>query len=116
PPEPPDGATTQTDPRLMGVAREAPAFTAAGLVEELKTEGEEEREDAFDKRFGVAQERTVDRLIAEVDGDRAVVAYRFGGVSHVSFPVQRSLARSTRGEGNTGKNQVYGRRLGLLAA
>jgi transposase-like protein len=108
----PDGETTQTDPRIMGVAREAPALTAAGLVEELKTEGEEEGEDACDKRFGVAQERTVGRLIAEVNGDRAVVAYRFGGVAHVSFPVQWSLARSRHGEGNTLKDQVYGERLG----
>ena len=38
----------------MGVARQAPTLTAAGLVEELKAEGEEEGEDEFDKRFGVA--------------------------------------------------------------
>jgi len=48
--EAPDGKTPQTDPRILGVAREAPALTAAGLVEELKTEGEEEGEDACDKR------------------------------------------------------------------
>jgi len=35
----------------MGVARQAPTLAAAGLVEELKAEGEEKGEDELDKRL-----------------------------------------------------------------
>ena len=98
--DPPDGETTQADTGLVGVARQAPTRAAAGLVCELQAEREEKREHALDKCLGVAQERKVGRLIAEVDGDRAVVAYQFGGVSHVSSPVQMPLAWSRHGEGN----------------
>ena len=37
----------------MGVARQAPTLTAAGLVEELKAEGEEKGEDELDKRLSL---------------------------------------------------------------
>ena len=84
----------------MGVARQAAALAAAGLVEELKAESEKKREHELDKRFGVAQELSVGRLIMEIDGERAVVACRFGGLSHVSSPGQRPLARRRHGEGN----------------
>ena len=40
----------------MGVTRQAPTLAAAGLVEELKTEGEEEGQDELDKRLGVVEE------------------------------------------------------------
>ena len=36
----------------MGVARQAAALAAAGLVEELKAEREEKREHELDKRLG----------------------------------------------------------------
>lgn len=108
----PEGEPAQANPRVMGVAREAPTLTAAGLVEELKVKGEEEGEDEFDQRCGVAQEGKVGYLIEEVDGDRAVVAYRFSGVSQVSFPVQRSLAQRRHGEGHALKDHAYGERLG----
>src|SRR4029450_2614396 len=81
-------------------------LAATGFVGELKAEGEEEGEDEFNKRFGGAQERKVGRLIAEVDGDRAVVTYRFGSVSHVSSPGQMPLARMRHGEGNVLKDQA----------
>ena len=68
----------------MGVACQAAPLAAAGLVCELEAEGEDKGEDELDKRFGIAQELRVGRLIAEIDGDRAVVAYRFGCVSQVS--------------------------------
>src|SRR2546422_600531 len=70
----PDGETTQANPRVMGVARQAPTRAAAGLVEELKTESEKKREHELDKRCGVTQERKVGRLIVEIDGDGAVYA------------------------------------------
>ena len=96
----------------MGVARQAAALAAAGLVEELKAESEKKREHELDKRFGVAQERSVGRLIMEIDGERAVVACRFGGVSHVSSPGQMPLARMRHGEGHVLKDQASCERLG----
>ena len=51
----PDGEPAQANPGIMGVARQAPAAAAGGLVGELKAEGEEKGEDELDKRFGVAQ-------------------------------------------------------------
>jgi hypothetical protein len=96
----PDGETTQAETGIVGVARQAAALAAAGLVEELKAEREKKREHELDKRFGGAQELSVGRLIMEIDGERAVVACRFGGLSHVSSPGQRPLARMRHGEGN----------------
>jgi hypothetical protein len=49
----PDGETTQPDTGIVGVAGQAPALAAAGLVEELKAESENKREHELDKRFGV---------------------------------------------------------------
>ena len=45
----PDGETTQPDTGIVGVAGQAPALAAAGLVEELKAEREEKREHELDK-------------------------------------------------------------------
>ena len=75
----------------MRVARQAPTRAAAGLVEELKAEGEEEGEDELDKRVGVGQEPNVGRLIVEIDGDRTVFACQFGSLSHVSPSVQMAV-------------------------
>ena len=97
----------------MGVARQASTLAAAGFVEELKAEGEEEGEDEFDKRFGVAQERQVSRLIVEIDGDGAVFAWRFGGLSHVSSPCRWLLVKMRHREGNALKDQAYCERLGV---
>src|SRR5258705_13687165 len=55
----PDGEPAQANPRVMRVARQAPTRAAAGLVEELKAEGEEEGEDELDKRVGVVEKRKV---------------------------------------------------------
>ena len=81
--DPPEGETTQPDTGIVGVAGQAPALAAAGLVEELKAEREEKREHELDKRLGVTQELKVRRLILKIDGDGPVVACRIGGVSHV---------------------------------
>src|SRR6266481_3663660 len=91
----------------MGVARQASTLTAAGLVEELKAEGEEEGEDELDERLGVGQEPKIGRLIVEIDGEGAVVTYRFGGVPHVSSPGQRPFAQMRHGEGNVLKDQMF---------
>src|SRR5712691_1133339 len=90
----------------MRVARQALTRAAAGLVEELKAE------DELDERVGVVQEPKIGRLIVEIDGEGAVVTYRFGGVPHVSSPGQRPFTQMRHREGNILKEQVYCERLG----
>ena len=96
----------------MGVARQAPAAATRGLVCELEADRQDKGEDELDKRFGVAQELEVGSFIVEIDGEGAVLACRFGCVSHVSSPVQMPLARMRHGEGNVLKDQAYCERLG----
>src|SRR5215831_13211001 len=72
--DPPDGETPQPDTGIVGVAGQAPALAAAGLVEELKAEREEKREHELDKRLGVTQELKVRRLVLKIDGDGPVLA------------------------------------------
>ena len=69
-------------------------------------------EDELDKRFGVAHECKVGRLIVEIDGDRAVFACRFGTLSHVSSPCRWLLVRMRHREGNVLKDQAYCERIG----
>jgi hypothetical protein len=38
----------------MGMTREAPATATGGLVEELKADGQDESQHAFEKRFPIA--------------------------------------------------------------
>ena len=87
----PDGETTQPDTGIMGVAGQAPAPAAAGLVDELKANREEKGEDELDKRLGVTQELKVGRLILEIDGDGAVLACRFGGCVPCLTPMQMAI-------------------------
>jgi hypothetical protein len=91
----PEGETTEPETGLVGVAGQAPALAVAALVEELKTEGEDKRQHEFDKRFCVAQEFKVGRLIVEVDGAGPVVAGRFGSLSHGSPAVQMVVGVET---------------------
>jgi len=84
--DPPDGETTRPDTGIVGVAGEAPALAAAGLVEELKAESEEKGEHALDKRFGITKELKVRRLILKIDGDGPVLACWLGCVFHLSPP------------------------------
>jgi hypothetical protein len=72
----PDGETTQPETGIVGVAGQAPALAAAGLVEELKAEREEKREHELDKCLGVTEELKVRRLVLKIDGDGPVVACR----------------------------------------
>jgi hypothetical protein len=90
----------------MGGAREAGPLAAAGLVEELKAEGEEEGEDELAKRFGVGYEGTVGRLIGEIDGEGTVMAGRFGGRSHVSSPGRWLSVKMRHRERNVWKAQA----------
>ena len=87
----PDGEPTQAETGIVGVARQAPTRAAAGLMGELEAQRKDEGEDKIDKRLGVVEKRKVGRLIVKVDGDGPVVACRYGGLSHVSPPVQMAM-------------------------
>jgi len=67
----------------MGVTREAPATATGGLVEELKADGQDEGQHAFEKRFPIAQELKVGCFVLKIDGDGPVYAWLFGCVMHV---------------------------------
>jgi hypothetical protein len=43
-------------------------------------------QDIFEKRFAIAQELKVGRVVSKIDGDGAVFAGPFGGCAHVSPP------------------------------
>jgi hypothetical protein len=88
---PPNGETTQADTDVMGVTRQAPTAATSGLVGELKAQGEEQGEDAFDKRFAVATELNVGRFIVEIDGDGAVVPRLCGGCGPCVTPRSSGL-------------------------
>jgi hypothetical protein len=96
----------------MGVAGQTPALTAASLVEELKAESENKREHELDERSGGAQELRGGRLIVEIDGNGAVFAGRFGGLSHVSSPCRWLSAKMRHRTDNALKDQTYGERIG----
>jgi hypothetical protein len=68
----PDGDSTQPDPEVMRVAGQAPTSLTRRFVFELKAQGEEKGEDAFDKRFAIAKQLIIGRFVLKVDG------YRFG--------------------------------------
>src|SRR6266700_1419565 len=72
----PNSEPTQADSNIMGVARQAPAATTAGLVCELKTEGEEKSEDEFDKCLAIVHQLKVSGVIVEIDGNRAPFKFR----------------------------------------
>ena len=76
--DPPDGETTQPETGIVGLAGQAAALAAVGLVEELKAESEEKREHKLDKRLGITKELKVDCLILKINGDGPVVACRLG--------------------------------------
>ena len=80
----PDGEPAQTDPDLMGVAGQAPTAVTGRLVEELKAEGEKEREYEFNKGLAVAKQLKVGRFVSKIDGNGTVVSNRFGRCAHRS--------------------------------
>src|SRR5438128_11873195 len=88
----PDGEPTQPDTGIVGVAGQAPALAAAGLVYELKAEREEKREHELDKRLGVTKALKVRRLILKIDGESTGLACRLGCLSHLSPPLRLSFA------------------------
>jgi len=57
---------------------QALASATARLVRELNVQSEEVSHNAFDKRLAVAKELKIGRLVLKINGDRPVVAGRFG--------------------------------------
>jgi hypothetical protein len=82
----PDGHPTQPDTDIMGVARQAPALATGRLVFQLKTQGQDEGENKFQKRFAIAKQLKVGGFILNIDGNGAVFSCAFGCVSHGSPP------------------------------
>jgi hypothetical protein len=79
------------------VARQAPASLTGRLVGELKAEGQEKGEDAFDKRLAIAKQLKVGGFILEINSDSAVFSCRFGCCAPVSpLDHQVSQAEETR--------------------
>ncbi len=76
----------------MGVSRETGAAATRGFVGELQAKGEKTGEDELDKRLAIVHQLKIGGFIGEIDGDGAVFACRFGGLSHVSSPCRWPLA------------------------
>src|SRR5207237_5294117 len=68
----------------MRMAGQASPSLTSRLVCELKTQGEEEREHAFDKRLAVATQLIVGRFVVKIDSDGPVFAGLAGRVAHGS--------------------------------
>jgi hypothetical protein len=78
----PDGKTTQPDPDIMRVARQAPSAATGRLVCELKADGQDEGKHPFDKGLAIAKQLNVGRFILKIDRDGPICAGLAGGVSH----------------------------------
>ena len=75
----------------MGVAHQAPATTTAGLVFELKAQGEEKSEDEFDKCLAIVHQLQVGGWLLEIDRNGTVLAGRFSALSHGSSSVEMAV-------------------------
>jgi hypothetical protein len=80
----PDSDSTQANTDIMGMAGEAPATAADGLMFQLKTQGQHKGHNTFQKPLTVAKQLKVGRFVSKIDGDGAVFARRFGRCAHVS--------------------------------
>jgi hypothetical protein len=75
----------------MGMTGQTATTGTGRLVDKLKADREDEGKDKFDKRFAIAEQLKVGGRILEIDGDGAVLAWRFGGLSHVSSSVAMAI-------------------------
>ena len=75
----------------MGVARQTTASVTGRFVGELKAQREDESEDKLDKCFAIVNQLKVGGFILEIDGNRAVFPWCFGGPSHVSSSVKMAV-------------------------
>ena len=93
----PDGQTTQPDPHIMRVTRQAPSTTTGCLVGELKAKGQEKGEHELEKRLAIVKQLKVRRFMLKIDGNGPVFSRRFGCCAHVSpLGHQVSQADETR--------------------
>ena len=76
----------------MRVAGQASTAATDRLMRELKAQGEEKGEDAFEKRLTVAKELKVGGFVVKIDGDGAVFAGLASGVWHGSSSGQGGVA------------------------
>src|SRR5262252_4504801 len=86
----------------MGVARQAPAPITGGLVLQLEAEGQQEGEDALEKRLTIAQQVEVGGFVSKIDRHSAVVSRQFGCAAHVS----PSVIRAQKLMGHDGSNAL----------
>jgi hypothetical protein len=109
----PNGQTAEPNAGIMRVAGQTAAVTGR-FVDELKTQGEDEGEDKLDKCLAIVNELQVGGWILKIDGNRAVLPRRFGGLSHVSSPLKSRRVWMRHREGNVLKWQAYCERVGAL--
>ena len=69
-------------------------------------------QDTLDTRLGVVKELAVGRFVVEIDGDGAVCAGRFDGLSHVSSPCRWLSVAMRHREGKALKDQAFGEKIG----
>jgi hypothetical protein len=89
------------------MAGEAAIIVTGRFMGELKAQGKDEGEDKLDKRLAIADQLEVGGWVLEIDGDGTVLAYRFGGLCHVSSPCRRWWVQMRHGESNVLKWQGY---------
>jgi hypothetical protein len=65
--ETPDGKTTQPDPDVMRVARQAAAPVTGRLMPQLKAQGEDESDHQFDKGVGKEKRQISDHRLQAID-------------------------------------------------
>src|SRR5262249_11224464 len=93
----PDGDSTQADPDIMRVARQAPPAVTGRLVEELKAKRQHEGEHTLEKRLPIAKQMKVGCFVSKINGNGAVFAGPFGGFPHVS-PPRSQVVRAHKGQ------------------
>jgi hypothetical protein len=81
--EPPDSEPTQPNTDIVRVTGQAPTATTGRLVCQLKAQGQEKGEDAFDKGLAITKQLRVGRFVLKINGDGPVCAWLFGCVTHV---------------------------------
>jgi hypothetical protein len=66
------------------MARQASATATGGFVLQRKTEEQDEGQDTFQKCFPIAKQLEVRCFAPEIDGNGAVLSFRFSCCAHVS--------------------------------
>src|SRR3977135_981133 len=67
------------------------AAVTQGFVIELEAKSQEKGQNEVNERFAIAQQLKVGGFIVKIDGEGAVLAGRFGALSHVSSSVEMAV-------------------------